>query len=251
MEKDSFILYTYQAETISDLSLEQKGVLLTALYEYASGEQPEITDQAVKVAFKSIRVQIEKDNKKYTDVCEKRRKAANNRWQNDAKPNKTMQNKTKRCKTIQNDAKNANANFAYANDYDNEYDNDIIIDDNNKKEIYKEKVVGAVAPTPKQKNIESLEKRKNNFIETLTEYRTIYGNEMVEDFISYWTEPNKSKTKMRFELEKTWDVARRLSTWCKNQSRFNYGNNRQNNSADAARIKREQEYAALMQKYLQ
>lgn len=114
MKKDSFILYTYQAETLSDLSLEQKGSLLTALFEYASGEQPEITDQAVKVAFAFIRVQIERDNEKYTDVCEKRRNAARNRWQNKTNPNKQLQN----------DAKNANAHFGDANDYDNEYDND-------------------------------------------------------------------------------------------------------------------------------
>lgn len=128
MKKDSFILYTYQAETLSDLSLEQKGSLLTALFEYASGEQPEITDQAVKVAFAFIRVQIERDNEKYTDVCEKRRNAARNRWQNKTNPNKQLQN----------DAKNANAHFADANDYDNEYDNDNELSspdvDDNKKE---------------------------------------------------------------------------------------------------------------------
>ena len=101
MKKESFILYTFQAETISELSLEQKGVLFTALFEYAAGEQPEITDQAVRVAFKSIRVQIEYDNKKYTDVCEKRRKAASNRWQNDAKPNKTMKSNANACKCIE------------------------------------------------------------------------------------------------------------------------------------------------------
>lgn len=128
MKKDSFILYTYQAETLSDLSLEQKGSLLTALFEYASGEQPEITDQAVKVAFSFIRIQIERDNKKYTDICEKRRNAARNRWQNKAKPNKSLQN----------DAKNTNAHCAGANDYDNEYDNDNELSspdvDDNKKE---------------------------------------------------------------------------------------------------------------------
>ena len=32
-------------------------------------------------------------------------------------------------------------------------------------------------------------------------------------FIDYWTEPNKSKTKLRFELERTWDLKRRLSRW--------------------------------------
>lgn len=32
-------------------------------------------------------------------------------------------------------------------------------------------------------------------------------------FVSYWTEPNKSKTRLRYELEKTWDTKRRLLTW--------------------------------------
>ncbi|QDP63647.1 MAG: hypothetical protein Unbinned3987contig1001_23 [Prokaryotic dsDNA virus sp.] len=32
-------------------------------------------------------------------------------------------------------------------------------------------------------------------------------------FIDYWTEPNKSGSKMRFEMEKTWDLSRRLKRW--------------------------------------
>ena len=34
--------------------------------------------------------------------------------------------------------------------------------------------------------------------------------------MEYWTEPNKSCTKMRFELEKTWSLGRRLKTWNRN-----------------------------------
>lgn len=45
--------------------------------------------------------------------------------------------------------------------------------------------------------------------------------ETFDSFISYWTEPNKSKTKMRFELEKTWDTKRRLQTWIRNDKKFN------------------------------
>ena len=40
-----------------------------------------------------------------------------------------------------------------------------------------------------------------------------YPGEMLRSFFTYWSEPNKSKTKMRFELEKTWDLSRRLSYW--------------------------------------
>lgn len=37
--------------------------------------------------------------------------------------------------------------------------------------------------------------------------------DLLEEFYFYWTEPNKSGTKMRFELEKTWDLSRRLRRW--------------------------------------
>lgn len=37
--------------------------------------------------------------------------------------------------------------------------------------------------------------------------------EMRQEFIEYWTEPNKSGSKMKFELEPTWDLTRRLQRW--------------------------------------
>jgi hypothetical protein len=40
---------------------------------------------------------------------------------------------------------------------------------------------------------------------------------MIDDFIAYWAEPNKSNTKFRYELEKTWDLSMRLERWNKNQ----------------------------------
>lgn len=35
----------------------------------------------------------------------------------------------------------------------------------------------------------------------------------IDKFVSYWTEPNKSGTRVRWEQEKTFDVRRRLDTW--------------------------------------
>ena len=45
------------------------------------------------------------------------------------------------------------------------------------------------------------------------------SNEDKKAFIDYWTEPNKSQSKMRFELERTWHLSRRLSRWA--NSSFN------------------------------
>ena len=62
-----------------------------------------------------------------------------------------------------------------------------------------------------------LEIRRIKFINELNkEFHTKYTKELRRAFFDYWTEPNKSKTKMRFELEKTWDTGRRLARWANN-----------------------------------
>ena len=48
-----------------------------------------------------------------------------------------------------------------------------------------------------------------------------YSKDMLSDFVSYWTEMNKSETKMKYELEKTWSTKLRLKTWAKNSKRWN------------------------------
>lgn len=65
-----------------------------------------------------------------------------------------------------------------------------------------------------------LDKRKKEFGMTLQAYQQTYGREMLNLFYKYWTEPNKSLSKMRFELERTWDVKRRLETWANNNMKW-------------------------------
>ena len=43
-----------------------------------------------------------------------------------------------------------------------------------------------------------------------------YPEAVKTEFFDYWTEPNKSGTKMRFEMEKTWHLGRRLARWASN-----------------------------------
>jgi len=49
--------------------------------------------------------------------------------------------------------------------------------------------------------------------------------DMANEFLEYWCEANKSKTKMRWELEKTFDISLRLKRWLKNQKNWNKGFN--------------------------
>ena len=47
-----------------------------------------------------------------------------------------------------------------------------------------------------------------------------YDKKILEGFIDYWTEPNKSNTKMKFELNKTWATNLRLKNWAANQKKW-------------------------------
>lgn len=48
-----------------------------------------------------------------------------------------------------------------------------------------------------------------------------YDNAMLQQFYDYWSEPTPSGKKMRFELEKTWDIKRRLQRWYNNNKNWN------------------------------
>tara|TARA_R100001463_G_scaffold125894_1_gene183426 strand:- start:1 stop:645 length:645 start_codon:yes stop_codon:yes gene_type:complete len=64
----------------------------------------------------------------------------------------------------------------------------------------------------------NISNRKNDFVfEVLT---FDYEESILNAFIDYWTEPNKSNTKMKFELNKTWKTGLRLKTWVTNQKKW-------------------------------
>ena len=69
--------------------------------------------------------------------------------------------------------------------------------------------------------------RKEKFIAEVdllavaTALEPINWKETRAEFCDYWTEKNKSKTKMRFELEKTWDTYKRLFRWINNKKKWN------------------------------
>lgn len=78
-----------------------------------------------------------------------------------------------------------------------------------------------VKPTKVNKE-EEMKSRERIFYNVLIPFVKTYGREMIREFFDYWSEPNKSHSKMRFEQERTWDLARRLQTWEK-RSRNGFG----------------------------
>ena len=75
-----------------------------------------------------------------------------------------------------------------------------------------------------------INKKEIEFKESIKPFISKYGKDICNNFYLYWSEPNKSKTKLRYEMEKTWDVERRLANWVNRDNTFNNRNNTTNES---------------------
>jgi len=114
--------------------------------------------------------------------------------------------------------------------YDNHMEN------KNENEIENTNTIKTEPETPEQK----LKKRESEFTETIRPFLSQYPRDMLLAFFNYWTEPNQSKTKMKFELQPTWDIGRRLKTWADNQKNFKKPeNDRVKNSNELDELLRE------------
>lgn len=128
-DKKSFILYTDEWESIEELSIEQRGVLFTAIYAVNNDdvELPEM-DQPTRIVFKAIRRQLMRDAQKYDETLEKRRSAGSlgGKASAESRRSKCSENTTKSKQAKQvlqntpkneaNEADNVNVNV---NDNDN------------------------------------------------------------------------------------------------------------------------------------
>ena len=71
-KKDSFVLYNSYYDVIEDLTMEQRGALFTAILQHVCGEEQEKLDPIVKIAYRVIAAQLDRDRKKWEDTCAKR-----------------------------------------------------------------------------------------------------------------------------------------------------------------------------------
>ena len=218
--RNSFVFYKDWWQVPEDLPEEERLQAYEAICSYAfDGVVPQ--NNVIKAVTGLMRTAIDRDNKKFEDKCEKNRKNIRKRWNKD---NTTVQNGIHSNTTVQNviplDTKHTE------NENDNENDN--------YKEIFSTEYTkkGELSLPPKtslKHKQEQMLARKIEFQNSLGKYLDRNGGEysadMLNEFFSYWTEPNKSQTKMRFEQQPTWDVSRRLARWEKNNYKYGKGGN--------------------------
>lgn len=64
----------------------------------------------------------------------------------------------------------------------------------------------------------TIEQRREEFKQQIRTFDGKYNHELLNAFFKYWAEYNKSKTKMRYEYQTTWELDKRLAYWNSRQS---------------------------------
>ena len=199
-DRESFVFHKDWYYAIKKRSPQLRVEIYDAIMEKVfEGTQKELSDIA-SVVMDLISPQIDRDTEKWLDTREKRSLAGKKHKGNQySKMEQTEHNETNGTVSVS-------------------VSDNVSVDNNSV--ILKEKSNTIVLD--KKKKIEDAQKK---FYNSLVPYVSIYGKEMIRAFYDYWTEPNKSKTKIRFQMERTWDLERRLARWEKNNksNNNNYG----------------------------
>lgn len=195
--RDSFVFYRSFYDAIKDLPRDVQGEIYTAIMEYSLyGKETENLKPIARSVFTLMKPQIDVNNKRFENGKKGGRPKSGNEPdgnQEETKEKPSNNQSETKSKPNVNDNVNDNVN---ANENKDNTPNGV-----SKKDAAKAATL----------------KRKDEFGKTLVPYMEKYGKEMIRAFFDYWGELNKSETKMRYEMQKTWEVNLRLATWAKNE----------------------------------
>ena len=99
------------------------------------------------------------------------------------------------------------------------YNHDYYTNNNNNNNNIKRENLTKVKPLTKEQKILASKNREEEFITSVKSF-TEYPEDMLDDFINYWTERKENSLKMGWEKKTTFEIKRRLITWDRNQKKF-------------------------------
>lgn len=124
-KKSSFLLHKDSVTIVQEMSNEQAGQLFKAIVHYQIHNEELDLDFGLRMAFTPFKNQFKRDDEKYNDVCEKRKKAAEKRWETDNPGESNCdQLDANASNWIQNNANNADSDSDSENDSGNENDSE-------------------------------------------------------------------------------------------------------------------------------
>lgn len=185
--RESFVFYRSFYDAIKDLPRDVQGEIYTAIMEYSLyGKETENLKPIARSVFTLMKPQIDVNNKRFENG------KRGGRPKSEDKP-KGNQNETK------DEPKN---NQKITKDEPNVNVNDNVYTENTTNVVSKKDAAKAATL-----------KRKEEFRASLSEFENSYHASTLSAFFNYWSELNKSGTKMLFEMKPTWELSKRLATW--------------------------------------
>lgn len=198
--RSGFVFYRSWLEAVKNLPREMQGEVLTAIIEYGldgvtTGSLKPITSAMLAM----VKPQIDANNKRLENGLKGGRPR---KIETESEPNNNQ--------VITKEKPNNNQKITKKNQTEpKEKEKEKV------KDIEKETTTNVVAKKDAAKA--ATLSRKEEFYNSLIPYVEMYGKDMVRDFFDYWSEMNKSETKMRFEQQPTWETPKRLATWAKRE----------------------------------
>ena len=134
--KCSFVLYTEYLEHIALLTMEQRGLLFTAIFTYVAGNDPPVMDGTTQMAFSFIRSRLDRDGAAYADKIKKRSDAGKQGGRPKANESNEKQKKAKKANAFSEKQTKANESNEKQKNPDN-VPVPVSVNDNNKKTLCK------------------------------------------------------------------------------------------------------------------
>lgn len=198
--REGFIFYRSFFEAVVDLPRDVRGEVLTAIIEYGlNGETNSQLKPIAKGMLTLIKPQIDANQVRYENGCK-----GGDFGKLGGAPKGNQNARKNKGETTPKQGRNNPKTTP----------NDNVNDNNIKKPLSNESVKKSATI------VATLAERRENFKLSLEPYLAKYSRDMLNDFYAYWTEENQSRTKMRFELEKTWGLVNRLATWARRDNNF-------------------------------
>lgn len=235
MEKETFIIRTEWYKSISKLGVEEKAMLLDNLFNYhnLNNNLINLNNPMVDLVWGLIepnlrrniesydaRKQSSVENGKLGGRPKKEAKSDENNLNNLNKPNDKTQEPNETLSVSDSVSVSVSESVPVSES--------VIVEINTEASPFFSEIhfsesedITLEPEEEKRKKVapkKEKEERAEDFRQTLMPYVETYGREMMNAFYLYWTESGDGKPKLRFEMEKVFDVQRRLITWHGRQS---------------------------------
>jgi hypothetical protein len=194
-QKKSFVLYGDLIHTTKHLTNEDAGKVFKWVLEYVNDKHPKPLKGLLAAVCEPIKQQLKRDLLKYESKREQYSEAGKKSAE------------ARRLKKLKEKEHEKDNQRTLTNVESRSTNSTVSVNDNVNVSV----------------NVNNISNREADFKKSLQPFLDKYGSNLLNEFYLYWTEKNVNGKKMKFEMNKTFDVSRRLSRW--NNNNFNINKN--------------------------